>query len=124
MPELPKPEGDGPQHVYLPDSFILEVTCSEAEVCFTIEAALERDHPLYYSPPKSGEMHAYATLRWCLRGEVRWLEGPHPPRASDSSGQLDYGSVDEWRTEGATQFVSGEFGRVMITEASATVNNR
>ena len=63
MGESLEGQRDGPHHVYLPGSFVLEVNSSEAEVCFTIEAGLELDHPLNYSPPHPGEMHAYTVLR-------------------------------------------------------------
>ena len=124
MAESLEDQLDGPQNVYLPDSFVLEVNSSEVEVCFTIEAALELDHPLYYSPPHPGEMHAYAILRWCLRGDVHWNDVPHPPRARDASGATDYGSVNEWWSEGTTQHIGGEFGQVAIRRASATVSYR
>lgn len=113
-----------PTYVYLPDSFVVEVASTGSEVCFLIEAALEREHPLFYWPPKQGEANAYAVLWWCLTGGVRWVEGPNAPGPPGPDGQRDYGSIDEWGHEADTWRVQGGFGHVVVEDGASTVRFR
>ena len=49
--------------VYLADSWVLGLETDEFHVCFTLDAVLEKGHPLFYWPPKPGEQYPYAKLR-------------------------------------------------------------
>lgn len=110
------------KHVYLQGSWVLGINAADDHVCFDLEACLERDHPLFYWPPKEGEVSAYALVRWCLHGEVHWNEGPHLDRPTiDPSGEADYGNIDAWWQEGSTHFVEGEWGSVVVNHARQTV---
>lgn len=95
----------GPEEVYLPDSWVLSVETEANSVCFLIEAVLERDHPMFYSPPHSGEQFTYANLRWKISGEVHWNDGPNLDKpAIDASGARDFGNIDAWWNEGEFTF--------------------
>ena len=110
------------EHVYLPDSWVLDIETDATSVCFFLDAALTPGHPLFYSPPKAGEQHAYARLRWCLTGEVHWNEGPnldHP--ACDASGEFDYGHVDSWVGYGDNECLEGDWGNVVVFGATHVV---
>lgn len=105
-------------HIYLPDSWVLSVETSESSVCFVLDAVLEEDHPRFYWPPKPGEQHAYARVRWCLHGEVWWNEGPNLDRpATDASGEKDYGNIDSWFCEGNVDHLEGSWGTVAVRDA-------
>ena len=110
----------GLDHVDLPNSLVRAVESDGTKVCFTIEARLEKAHPRFYWPPRNGEAHAYALLRWCHYGEVHWNEGPLEP-ASDATGERDYGTIDAWWGENRTEHLSGEFGDVVIYQARSSV---
>jgi hypothetical protein len=99
---------------------VLAVESDGTRVCFTIEACLEQTHPRFYWPPRNGEANAYALLRWCIYGEVHWNEGPLEPKASDATGERDYGTIDAWWNEDGTEHVSGEFGDVVIRQGRSS----
>lgn len=107
------------RHVYLPDSWVLAVeTDGSTFVSFLLDAALQPEHPLFYSPPKPGEQYAYARLRWRLSGQVHWNDGPnldHP--AIDASGEPDFGNIDSWIGMGANDCLEGEWGNVVVYNA-------
>lgn len=110
------------QRVYLPDSWVLGVETDLTRVCFLLDAVLTPEHSRYYAPPKPGEQHAYARLRWCLTGRVHWNEGPnldHP--ATDASGEFDYGNIDAWFEENGVDYLEGEWGAVAVSEAVHSV---
>jgi hypothetical protein len=104
------------------ESYVVGLVTDDSEVCFTLDAALTRDHPLFYWPPKGGEVGAWARLRWCLRGEVWWNDGPHLDRpARDATGELDWGNIDAWWHEVDVDHLEGEWGTVAIRGAIQTV---
>ena len=105
-------------HVYLPDSWVLAVDPGMNSVSFLLEAVLTADHPAYYWPPRPGEQYPYALLRWTLRGEVHWNEGPNLDRpATDANGEIDFGNIDAWWQEGDVEHLSGEWGDVTVRRA-------
>lgn len=109
------------RRVYLPDSWVLAVETDSTKVCFVLDAVLMPEHPRY-APPKPGEQHAYARLRWCLAGEVLWNDGPNLVRpATDASGELDYGHIDAWFEESGVDYLEGDFGVVTIRHAVQSV---
>ncbi|CAB4576951.1 MAG: hypothetical protein ACK5CE_16965 [Actinomycetes bacterium] len=110
------------QHVYLPDSWVLAVETDATRVCFVLEAVLTPEHPRYYSPPKSGEQYAYARMRWCLRGEVHWNDGPNLDRpATDATGGVDFGNIYAWFEESGVDHIEGEWGAVTVRNALHSV---
>jgi len=113
---------DALRHVYLPDSWVLGVETSESSVCFVLDAVLEQGHPCFYWPPKPGEQHAYARLRWCLHGEVCWNDGPNlGSAATDAGGEKDYGNIDAWFREGNLDHLEGGWGAVAVRDARQTI---
>ena len=102
-------------HVFLPDSWVLSVETTDETVCFVVEAVLEAEHERFYWPPKAGEQHAYALLRWSLRGDVWWNDGPNLDNpATDASGEIDFGNIDSWWQEGDVEHLEGGWGSVAI----------
>ncbi|HPB44504.1 MAG: hypothetical protein M9952_04030 [Microthrixaceae bacterium] len=110
------------EHVSLVDSFVLSIESDESYVAFELDAALETAHERFYEPPRPGENGAYAHLRWCLRGEVWWNEGPHLDRpAIGADGERDFGGIDVWFSEGDVDHLEGEWGEVAVRGAVQTV---
>ena len=121
MPDL-SDSTDAMDHVYLADSWVLELEADESHVCFTLEAVLEEGHPRFYWPPKPDEQYPYAKLRWCLSGEVWWNDGPHLDHpANDATGTKDFGNIDAWWQEDDVDHLEGEWGTVAIRGATKTV---
>lgn len=120
QPSRPDPQVDpGPlPNVYLPDSWVLAIETADSFVCFTLDAVLEPGHDRYYSLPRPGEQHAYQRLRWCLRGEVWWNDGPHLDHpAVDANEELDYGHINAWWSDGDVDHLEGSWGIVAIRGA-------
>ncbi len=108
----------GPEHVYLPDSWVLSVRTDADLVRFLIDAVLEYEHPMFYWPPHAGEQYPYAILRWQMSGEVHWNEGPNLDKpAIDATGEIDFGNIDAWWSEGKLTFLEGDWGSVRIRDA-------
>ena len=113
---------DALTNVYLPDSWVLDVETTDSLVCFVLDAALHEGHPRYYWPPRAGEQHPYARLRWCLRGAVHWNEGPTLDRpAIGANAELDYGHIDVWLQSGGRHMLEGDWGNVVIDEPDQSV---
>jgi hypothetical protein len=108
--------------VLLPDSRVLGVKTTDSSICFDLEAVLQEDHPRFYWPPRPGEQHSYARLRWCLRGAVHWNEGPNlDPPAVDANDEIDFGHIDIWLQSGEQHMLEGEWGNVVVDQPTQTV---
>jgi hypothetical protein len=108
--------------VDLEDSWVLDLGSDDGSLWLVVEAALGWTHPRFYWPPLPGEQHAYARATVRLTGDVVWLAGPFPRRASDASGELDYGDAAGWVISGATHQLEGEWGSVTVTDAVVEVD--
>jgi hypothetical protein len=111
-----------PGDVVLEDSYVLDLGSDSDGVWLLVEAALGRDHPRFYWPPHAGEQHAYARAKLRLRGVAVWTDGPHPPRLSDASGELDYGDPTGWVVTGSDHQLDGEWGSVTVAGATVEVD--
>jgi hypothetical protein len=110
------------ENVYLPDSWVVGIASDSTRVCFELDAVLRREHPRFYWPPKPGEHHAYARLRWCLHGHTRWIDGPNLDRpATDARGENDYGNIDSHWYEDNVLRLEGGWGSVAVRDAKQTV---
>ena len=109
-------------NVYEPDSWVLGIDTDDESVGFVLDAVLEEGHPRFYWPPKPGEQHPYARLRWCLQGQIHWNEGPNLDRpAIDLSGEPDYGNIDVWLQSGDRHTLEGSWGCVVIDSPVETI---
>ena len=108
--------------VNLSDTRVLPVEASDSRVCFELDAALNPGHPLFNSPPKPGELHAYERVVLCIEGQVGWNEGPDLTRpAIDATGETDYGRIDAWLRADDSELLEGAWGCVVIRGAIHTV---
>ena len=53
-------------HIYLEDSYVLDIIKSKNKICFSMEFVLTEEHP-YYSTPKPDEQYCY------LKGKIIFL---------------------------------------------------
>lgn len=114
-----------PDDIVPEDSFVLDLWSDENELAVLVEAALALTHPSFYWPPRPGEQHAYAQLLVRLRGDVQWRIGPKPKRAVDAFGQPDFGDLGSWWTDDeGVEHVEGEWGVVVVTNATQSVEVR
>jgi hypothetical protein len=111
-----------PEDIYPDDSWVLDIWSDERELSLVVEAALAPTHPCFYSPPNAGEAHAYARMLIRLRGHVQWENGPMRRRASDASGEQDFGDLSGWWTgDDRSEHVDGEWGNVVVRGATQTI---
>lgn len=108
--------------VFLPDSWVLGIETTDSSVCFDLDAVLQKGHPRFRWPPKPGEQHSYARLRWCLRGIVHWNDGPKFDNpATDANGERDFGHIDVWLQSGDRHTLEGDWGCVVIDRATQSI---
>lgn len=114
-----------PEDIVPEDSFVLDLWSDDHELTLLIDAALATTHPNFCWPPRPGEQHAYAQLLVRLRGNVRWIHGPLPKRARDASGEMDYGDLGSWWTDGeGIEHIEGEWGEVVVSSATQSIEVR
>lgn len=106
---------DGFQHLFLEDSFVLEICAMPSVVSFGVEAVLLEGHDRYSSPIE-GEQHAYGRVRIVFRAvtDLRWsAQGRRA--AVDATGEEDYGGFDEFSGSSGSWTVCGDWGEMNMT---------
>lgn len=111
-----------PPDIVPEDSWVLDVQSTDDDLILVVEAALGKTHPNFYWPPVPGEQHAYATIYVRLEGEVEWRRGPLRKKATDATGETDYGDLGSWWTaEDGTEHIQGEWGEVVVRHPRQSV---
>lgn len=114
MDRVPYYQLQGLEHVYLEDSYVLDIQTNRSSVEFSLSVVLTDQHPLYKSP-LPGEQYCYRNglLSFPNVGRVKWIEKSMMP-STDATGEVDYGNIDEFfRTDGH-YYLSGDWGRLEI----------
>src|SRR5882672_6810127 len=114
MERVPYYQLRGLEHVYLEDSYVLDIQISPSCIEFSLLLVLTEQHPLY-SPPPPDEQYCYrkAVLRFPNVERVEWLEKSLRPY-TDATGTVDYGNIDEFLMEGEHYYISGDWGKLKI----------
>lgn len=102
------------QHIYLEDSYVLNVKEYESRLVFLLEAVLTEQHPQYLLPA-ADEYYCYrrATLVFPATKRVIWLEKHFKPYR-DTSDHVDYGNIDIFYAQDDVYHLEGDWGRVVI----------
>jgi hypothetical protein len=108
--------------VYLEDSWVLELTPSDDGLVLRLDTVLTPQHPLYETP-KPGEQHCYRAAWLTVRAdpiEVH-LSGSQPAR--DASGELDFGHVDAFVFNEASDRweLEGDWGHASASSPEVTL---
>lgn len=114
MERVPYYQLQGLEHVYLEDSYVLDIQSSPSSVEFSLSVVLTEQHPLY-SSPRPGEQYCYRNglLRFSNVDRVEWLEKSMIP-STDATGAVDYGNIDEFYLTDKHYYLSGDWGRLKI----------
>jgi hypothetical protein len=112
-------------HVYLEDSWILDVTPTEYALQFVIEAVLTPVHA-EYQPAKPGEQHCYREgILVVSSTRPISFEGSGAPPARDASGQFDYGNIDTFTgvdLDGTAAWeLTGDWGRAIVKQPTVVL---
>lgn len=102
------------EHIYLEDSWVLDVKATLRSVEFLAEFVLTEEHPGYH-PPRPGEHYCYETGLLIFSGweSFSWVRGSDRPGV-DPDGTVDYGSFDVFNVDGRQYFTVGGFGEIRI----------
>ena len=109
-------------HVYLEDSFVLDIEAHPGSLLFRLDMVLTQKHPLY-RPPKAGETYCYrrGELRFQNVRQLVWESSGLKP-STDATGEIDYGSISSYQVDGVRHSIEGDWGKIeVISEASPTV---
>ena len=101
------------QHVYLEDSYVLDVVARPGLVTFSLDVALTPEHELYEKP--STEQHSYRRAKMIFDGvrELVWnYDGYRPAR--DATGEIDWGNIDSFLVQDGRYSLEGDWGRMEL----------
>lgn len=114
--ELPKFK-----HLYLEDSFVLDISSTKEQIVFEIEFVLTEAHE-QYRKPLEGEHHCYEKgfLKFEACRNVIWHKVGNL-HFRDKSNEIDMGNIDSFSFEGENYFLQGDWGEVEITSRNVTV---
>jgi hypothetical protein len=100
----------------LNDSFVLNWSHEDDQLCFELEASIWPESE-YYSKPKDGEYTCYrkATLAFAKVQSINGLKAIElAPSTKEPDGTADYGNIDTLRQTESGFNLSGDFGSVNI----------
>lgn len=102
------------EHVYLEDSYVLDIDTRGGEVRVDLEAVVVPGHPAY-RPPRAGEHNCYlaGVLRFTGARDVDLLRSGRAPSV-DPDGSPDYGNVDVFRVDGEWFELHGDWGSLRL----------
>jgi hypothetical protein len=110
----PYHELPGFEHVYLEDSWVLEVLDAADEFRLRIDVVLTEQHPRW-TTPKPDEVYSYASasLVFANPRRVEWTrQAGHP--ATDASGEIDWGHIDSFIWDETRFELEGDWGAVIV----------
>lgn len=121
MEPIPYYQFQGFEHVYLEDSYVLDIQINPSSAEFLLRVVLTEDHPLY-NAPLSGEKYCYRNglLRFTNVERVEWLEKSMMPY-TDATGSVDYGNIDEFYLSDEHYYLNGDWGELKITSSPPTL---
>lgn len=106
------------KHIYLEDSFVLNIEESEIQISFTVEMVLTENHPLY-TPPSSRDKYCYKTGKIIFRRleSVSWIS-KNMQQFIDADETVDYGNIDLFELNPDGYHILGDWGEVIIEAPS------
>ena len=111
----------GFEHLYLEDSYVLDLVARPGRFTVTAEIVLTAEHP-DYRPPGVDEQYCFRRghIEFASVRRLTW-SGQGAPPAIDASGTVDYGTIDALRRVGGVTYLEGDFGMVQVESAAPTV---
>ena len=102
------------EHVYLEDSYVLDIQTEPDAVEISVETVLTENHP-EYSDPLPDEQYCYRYGRICFRNakSITWVKR-RMILMPDLKGPPDYGNIDEFYFSEGSYHLNGEWGELEI----------
>lgn len=121
MDRVPYHKFVGLEHVYLEDSYVIDLRVEPQLGEISLLVVLTEQHPAY-TPPQPGEQYCYrkGLLRFTNVERVLWIEKSLIPY-TDAKGDVDYGNIDEFFLEGECYYISGDWGKLEIKSSPPTL---
>lgn len=109
------------EHVYLEDSYVLDIKEKPLSLEFLLELVLTENHP-DFSPPEPDEQYCYRRAWLVFPGlqGVRWLNKTMKPY-TDATGSTDYGNIDVLIAENGKYRIEGDWGIVEVESSAPTL---
>ena len=105
------------EHVYLEDSYVLDIQTEPDSVEISVETVLTESHP-QYSDPLPGERYCYRNGRICFRNAKRitWVK-KSMILMPDLVGPPDYGNIDAFYFSEGSYHLIGGWGELDIVSS-------
>lgn len=105
----------GLEHVYLEDSWVIQIMATPGTLQVDCEFVLTEDHT-GYQPPRAGEMYCYARGALIFKNVVSlvWEQQGMPP-ALDAAGETDFGGIDAFSLDQGGFLLEGDFGNIRLS---------
>lgn len=121
---VPYSDLPGLEHVYLEDSYVLDLRIASDSVEFELNAVLTPEHPLYEAPLPHQQ---YCMRRAALRFPNATVISANRSRAKpavDAAGEVDYGNIDVFYRRGTAYHLSGEWGDLELVSDPPLLTTR
>jgi hypothetical protein len=107
--------------VVLEESYILDVVARPGTLELRGDFVLGLQHPRYHRPPSS-ETDCFIRGVLSFRNVRRLVwEGQGVPPATDATGEIDYGHIDDMQWDGDDFRLEGDWGRIQVVAASVSL---
>ena len=105
------------EHVYLEDSYVLDIQTEPDAVEISVETVLTENHPEYSDPPPN-EQYCYRNGRICFRNakSITWVK-KNMILMPDLVGPPDYGNIDVFYFSEGSYHLNGEWGELEIVSS-------
>ena len=105
------------EHVYLEDSWVLDIQTEPDSVEISLETVLTESHPQYSDPPPN-KQYCYRNGRICFQNAKRitWIEKSMIPNIEPGSPP-DYGNIDVFYFSEGSYHLIGEWGELEIVSS-------
>lgn len=109
------------EHIYLEDSWVLDVRVSYRIVKFVFDLVLTENHRLD-TPPPPHEAYCYRKAELIFDGvsSINWDNMGLRP-AVDATGTFGFGNVDFSNKQGNLFVLGGDWGRMKVTSQNPTL---
>jgi hypothetical protein len=111
----------GLEHIYLEDSYVLDIVARSGWVTFVLDLVLTPGHPSY-RPPQPSEQHCYRRAELAFEGvrTLLWRHSQLPP-ARDATGETDLGSIDSFVEVDGRYLLEGDWGSMEVQAAGPRI---
>ena len=105
------------EHVYLEDSWVLDIQTEPDSVEISLETVLTESHPQYSDPPPN-KQYCYRNGRICFQNAKRitWIEKSMIPNIEPGSPP-DYGNIDVFYFSEGSYHLIGGWGELKIVSS-------